>query len=221
MNWLFKGSSETQQTRELFLRETEDLKSRYQVKEIVLERGWTFIATTTNNYLLVSHAVDSVESYRKAEIPFEDLLGCEISENGITKNTSGVGRAFLGDVLFGPVGAIVGASTQRQKTILRDMSVHILASNIPNRIFTVKINLANPEFGTRDYTLYQQISQSIYNQISAIIKERERMNQPIPQKEEQQDIASKLNTLTQLLNDGLITAEEYQSLREKTLNSLV
>ena len=44
------------------------------------------------------------------DVPYSMLLGCEVYENNVS--TGSIGRSIVGGVLFGGVGAIVGATTK-------------------------------------------------------------------------------------------------------------
>ena len=65
-------------------------------------------------------------------IDFQDIVECEVIENGnpIAKGT--VGRAIVGGVLAGGVGAIIGASTHKTKTAISELYIRITRNDITN-----------------------------------------------------------------------------------------
>ena len=72
---------------------------------------------------------------------FCDIIGCEIRDNG--EVAGGVGRALLGGVLAGGAGAIVGATTAKQKII--SYQIIILCDNLITPEIVVDILTKNME----------------------------------------------------------------------------
>ncbi len=54
-------------------------------------------------------------------VSFQDIIGCEIRENGAV--TGGVGRAVVGGLIGGGAGAIVGSTTAKKKVISYQLAV--------------------------------------------------------------------------------------------------
>ena len=63
-------------------------------------------------------------------INFKDIYECEIIENGNSVAKDSFGRAIVGGVLAGGVGAIVGAITHEKQTEIHGLYIRVITSNI-------------------------------------------------------------------------------------------
>lgn len=96
--------------------------------------NWYFMVDDTNKQLIIVHTNAATIIHKI--IPFNEILGVEISENGtsvFSKSTSNVvGRALVGGVLLGGVGAIIGGTTGKSKEtkIIDSYKMIIQLSNI-------------------------------------------------------------------------------------------
>ena len=84
-------------------------------------------------------------------IPFEEIIGMEIMEDGIS--TNGVGRAIVGGILFGGVGAIVGSNTGK-KTI-NSLSIVIYLNKISDPMIEIVITSSNTSNIKTDGIIYK------------------------------------------------------------------
>ena len=85
-----------------------------------------------NNKLMVLDG----KSGRKAALNFKDIIGMEFKEDGIS--TNGVGRAAVGGILFGGVGAVVGAVTG--KRTVQNIKIIIYVSDVVSPFVEISIN---------------------------------------------------------------------------------
>jgi len=82
---------------------------------------------------------------------FDELIECSIVEDGVAIESGGVGRAIVGGVLAGGVGAVVGgvlaggvgavvgATTRSSKPTTLSLSVRIVARNFDKPLYTISI----------------------------------------------------------------------------------
>ena len=56
---------------------------------------------------------------------YDQIVSFELLENGESVASGGIGRAALGGMLFGGVGAIVGASTRSYKSVCEELKVKV------------------------------------------------------------------------------------------------
>lgn len=78
---------------------------------------------------------------------FKELVDYKLVENGIEyKSSGGVLRAVVGGALFGAAGAVVGASTSKQKQRITTLYVLITTSNFdrPTEKITLYDNPSSP-----------------------------------------------------------------------------
>jgi len=101
-------------------------------------------------------------SRKRKEYNFSDILECQILRDDEVVAKSGVGRAIVGGLIAGGVGAIVGAATRGSKNKIKSLSVRVVFSDISNPMIIFKlikestpldfckdkINLANEIYST-------------------------------------------------------------------------
>lgn len=77
-------------------------------------------------------------------IMFEDIIGCEIRENGAV--TGGIGRAVVGGLIGGGAGAVVGATTAKKKVTSYQLAIlcdSLQSPEIICDILSSNMNIAN------------------------------------------------------------------------------
>jgi len=70
---------------------------------------------------------------------FDDLISYDIDIDNSTVMSGGVGRAIVGDVLAGPVGAIVGVASRKSKDMCNSMTLVIHLSDKRHPLVTVPL----------------------------------------------------------------------------------
>lgn len=172
---------------------------------------------------------------------FSDILQCEIIEDGRTtvkKSTSGtIGRALLGGLLAGGVGAIIGGATSSSKVQekINRISIRIIV-NDPNHpsweIFYLN-SIFGEQKGSYLYNGAMISARNVHAILSGFIQIGEQMrevqNQVVAQQVIQQysiaestiqqmSVADELIKLKSLLDSAIITQEEFDSQKKKILN---
>lgn len=196
--------------------ELQKLRDKNQLKNIILTSSKYVIATTNSNSLYVAF-YNSIATYLYTyQIQFDKIIQCEITENNTTVSDGWLGRAVVGDLIAGPAGAIIGASTRKSHDVITDISVHIITKDLDNPSITFKINTTNPVRGSSEHLRYQEEARKIYGAITAIVAQNKQgiLNE---NKSSRINTASKLNELKQMLDNGLISKDEYIKMRERTL----
>lgn len=141
-----------------------------------------------------------------------DILEFEYIEDGTSKVSGGLGRALVGGALFGGVGAIVGGvtGTKEEKKVITDMRIKfVIKGDIP----TVDYLPINKFPTNSDSAVYKEHIKQIHEILGIL-------NHAMP-KEESSTAESKetaeLKKFKQLLEDGLITQEEFDIKRKQIL----
>lgn len=172
---------------------------------------------------------------------FADILQCEIIEDGRTtvkKSTSGtIGRALLGGLLAGGVGAIIGGATSSSKVQekINRISVRIIV-NDPNHP-SWEIYYLNSIFGEQKggylYNGAIASARNVHATVSGFIQLGEQMReletqvavQHIIQQSsilepanQQVSTADELIKLKSLLDMNIITQDEFDNQKKKILN---
>lgn len=189
-----------------------------------------------SKFRAMSFEMEEVETVCKI-YDFSDVKSCEYivdDEIVTTVKNNGVGRAVVGGVLFGGAGAVVGAITAKdelkEKVVNHGAYIRIGLSagnvlNIP--IFTGSAKLANTAQRMEMYggqaenidEMLQQFEVMISEQYSAEDNNREIKNTDPPTKvaDEVVSNADEIRKYKQLLNDGIITQEEFDSKKKQLL----
>ena len=211
--------------------------------------NWYFMVDDTNKQLIIVHT--NAATITQKIVPFNEILGVEISENGtsvFSKSTSNaVGRALVGGVLLGGVGAIIGGTTGKSKEtkIIDSYKMIIQLSNIDCPTYEIEFVDSSLELDelTQDNIIkhMKKCANQLKSILLTIIKSNEfaldmqKVQAPaIMQAEMQQkfletkeiaaleekkntSIADELLKLSELHKNGVLTDEEYEALKKKLL----
>lgn len=147
---------------------------------------------------------------------FDDIVGFELLEDGDSVTKGGLGRALVGGALLGGVGAIVGGVTGKKKTksVVNSLKVKITVNDTSNP--TVYVNLLNSKTKTNSfvYKVSYSSAQEILSMLSVITEnQNEKEN-----KENTTSVADELMKLKRLLDEGILTEEEFNTQKSKILN---
>lgn len=150
---------------------------------------------------------------------YSDILDYELIEDGNSISKGGIGRALVGGMLFGGVGAIVGGSTgHKQRATCSKLQIKITLNNMTTPV--VYVNFIETET-KKDSRLYKmsfaqaQETMSLLNIICQSIKTQETPNSvqiTTP------SLADELIKFKQLLDTGAITQEEFEAIKKQLLN---
>lgn len=166
-------------------------------------------------------------------IRFSDIIKCEIDEDGAIIESGGVGRAIVGGVVAGGVGAVVGAVTRKSKSVCSSLNVHIFTSNVDNPQITIPLISNETNRSDNKYKENHAKAENIYAVVLAAMKnvspDTSVQEKPAPPRISPQRISNskksatikeRLEQLNTLRADGIITDEEYHKQREKILSDI-
>ena len=174
------------------------------------------------NAFIVFPVSQNIYVYSKT-IPFSQLLGCEIKDDSYTtvtgtkeevtraSNGSTVGRALVGGLVAGPVGAIVGGATAKKTTEVIDNT-----QTITHHHYFAVINLsdiATPTLRIDCGKSSPRIAEEIKGIITSIVAKK-----PAAQIENK-SIADELTKLANLKAQGILTDEEFAQQKRLLLGS--
>lgn len=208
-----------------------------------------FAIDDLNKQVLYVHA-DNTKMFSK-KLAYIDILGIDISENGNSifqkSTTSAVGRALVGGVLLGGVGAIIGGVTgkSKEKKIIDSYKITIQVNDTTTP--TLEIELMDEPTELDDLgTFLLKEARTFANQVKsallAIIKANDialnlaqaqaaavlnaKAQQQMLESRENQvlaqgttySVADELQKLADLHKAGILTDEEYEEQKKKLLN---
>lgn len=158
----------------------------------------------------------------------DNINGYEVIENGSAVTSGGLGRAAVGALAFGGVGAIVGAVTgKKQSTSFVDsMEIKITMNDIENPV--AYINLINTKV-KRSSLIYKsslKLADQAIATLDAILNERDigfpniHDQDEIKQEHDSQAVSpiDEVRKYKELLDEGILTQEEFDLKKKELLN---
>lgn len=151
---------------------------------------------------------------------FDEIIGFELLEDGDSITKGGTGRAVAGGLLFGVGGAIVGGATGKRKTksTCTRLQIKITINNISNPNVFVNLITVETKKASMLYKSAYTSAQNIMSVLQVICennsKEQEIAQQPI----QGNSSADEIMKFKQLLDQGIITQEEFETKKKQLLN---
>jgi len=151
---------------------------------------------------------------------YSDLLGYEILEDGNTVTKGGLGSAVVGGALFGGIGAVVGGLTggKKSKEVVRSLKVKIV---LDNKIVPAEyIELLTTEFKKDGfvYRVAKQQAEDIVAILASIVAENEKNQANNSNVQNTNDPITEVKRYKELLDNGIITQEEFEKKKKELLN---
>lgn len=145
---------------------------------------------------------------------YSEIVSFELLEDGGSVASGGVGRAIAGGLLFGGVGAIVGATTRKSKAVVNRLQIKITLNNLKNP--TQYINLISTPTKT-DSMMYKgsyETAQEILSILSVITNGK---NADVITEDNNTSSADEIRKYKQLLDEGAISQEEFDAKKKQIL----
>lgn len=168
--------------------------------------------------------INLVNDYENLTVDFNDIVSYEIYEDGKTVLQSRTGSVVLGGVLFGVPGMLVAQNRKRevQKPITQ-LKLVIRFNNFRSPQLVINfidnnLNYKSSYYSKKLNDIYENL-RYIYSNLE-IIKHEQTQNskEEIAETSPQNNLKEELLKLKELLDDGLITQEEYDIKKKKLLN---
>lgn len=187
----------------------------------------TFIPTTDGSlakYIALNENTHKFTILGRKEIyNYSQLVSFEYLENGhtIEKSQSAIGRAVVGGVIAGGVGAIVGASSANviSNEIITQMAITVTIN--PGAV-TYSIRLLDVQ--TKNGSLLYNLTKSTATQLIGYLKSIEQYNLQQNNKQLQTNtpeasisVPEQIKQYKELLDCGAITQEEYDAKKKQLL----
>lgn len=204
-------------SREKYLKDNQVVVSQsYGFEDSKAIHSYSVVIDKANKNLYLSKGA----TYTR--IPFSEVIGCEVRMD--SEIVGGVGRAVAGGLLFGGVGAIVGAQTAKKH--ITDMSVAVIRENVERPQYVFKLIETETKTYSGDYTGAVEFSNTLSASIKAIMsitkkdeeKAKEEKQGPATTSANTADLTDRLTRLNSAKAAGLITEEEYETKRKEIIS---
>lgn len=169
---------------------------------------------------------------------FSDLINYEVYENGMSKVKGRAGSALIGGAFFGLAGLIIGSSMSRKidenceqlKLIIRindidfpqivltyieNTNINKTSSQYKNMKQNIQAICSELEFMMNATSLEQSAN---FRQAEAPSSVPDKPHTEQPEQTEKQSLKDKLKELKELLDEGLISEDDYELKKKNILN---
>ncbi|NFA59457.1 SHOCT domain-containing protein [Clostridium sporogenes] len=146
---------------------------------------------------------------------FGDIVEYELLQDGDSITKGGLGRAVAGGVLLGGVGAVVGGVTGKKKTksVINNLRIKITVNDTSNPSVYIDLIKTPTKANSFIYKTAYSSAQEILSMLSIITQKTSDENTNT-----KTSVADELIKLKGLLDEGILTQEEFTSEKNKLLN---
>lgn len=149
------------------------------------------------------------------------ILGFDIVEDGITVTSGGLGRGIAGGIIFGPFGGIIGAITGKRKNkgVVDKMSIKLNLNDKSMPVIYIDLIKSKTKKSSSAYKSAASKADEILSSLDGIMKSLEiEAKQQTSTTESSQSSADELRKFKDLLDEGIITQEEFDAKKKELLN---
>jgi hypothetical protein len=151
---------------------------------------------------------------------YSQIVDFEVAEDGATVANGGIGRAVVGGILFAGVGAIVGAATRKAKGFCYHLSVKVTVKDYSEPAFYITLIDRKTKKSSSEYSECVKAAQDLASKLQLVANEVSgRPSSGAGQAEPvAADAADQIRKFKQLLDDGIISQEEFDAKKRQLLN---
>ena len=154
---------------------------------------------------------------------YSDLNSFELFENGNSKVQGRAGSALVGGYFFGVVGAIAGASrTKTINEICTSLQIRINVNDLNNPEILITLNNSPIKKNSDTYLGIINLAKSLIGNLEFISFIKSTAETPkierVVNTQSNKPLKEQLQELNEMLNDGLITQEDFEQKKKQILN---
>ena len=143
---------------------------------------------------------------------YDQIVSFELLENGESVASGGIGRAALGGVLFGGVGAVVGASTRSYKSVCEELKIKVTVKDYKDPAFYIPLIAVQASKISSVYKERMKMAQNILSKLQLIT------SADTHRKSVSTDKFEEIKKYKILLDEGIISQEEFECKKKELLN---
>lgn len=151
---------------------------------------------------------------------YSDILNYELLEDGatITKGGASIGRAAVGGILFGGVGAVIGGVTGKKKSIptCTSLKIKITVNDLVNPVVYINLITTETKKSSFIYQTSYQTAQEILSTLDLLTSESDK-EKSVSAENAQISVADEIKKFKELLDMGAITQEEFDAKKKDLL----
>ena len=163
-------------------------------------------------------------------IPFSNILGVEIIEDGNTisyaSRSSQAAGALIGGLAFGGVGAIIGglSGSRRQSRKVSKLQIRVTVLDSRNQVVTHSLDLLSEPIKTDNQLFTDAMNNArnwkslLENLIKKADREDSKKTDVANKQEHPLSVADELTKLAGLKKEGILTEEEFEQQKNKLLS---
>lgn len=191
------------------------LINKIEKEENIIEQKVVFDDENQECWII---SCDSKGKDEIVKIKYEDIIAFELLEDNETIVSGGLGRAVVGGVLLGGVGAIVGGITGNRKTkgVCKSLIIKLTVKNYKEPTIYIAFITNEIKKSSEEYEKNFKLAQDCLAQFNVVY------NIFVQQKKEKQDNqlknAETLIKYKQLLDMGVITQDEFDLKKKELLD---
>lgn len=167
----------------------------------------------------VSNEIFCYSNYKEIRFKYEDIINVDVVENDVTVSDKSVslGGALAGGVLAGGIGAVVGGSSMGKTTSTKKLVKLVIRIRLRNcSVNSFDVNCYH-YYESYPYTASYKNAQEVYDfLVVAMDKVRPKVEEP--KVSSSKSTIDELKELAELKNQGLITEEEFVTMKGKIIN---
>ena len=198
------------------------------VKKQLYDGGFHIDETVTSKNERYSISVDTTNKKwcffdAETEYPqimdYNDLLNFEIVEDGESVVQGRSGSILVGGVLFGGIGALAGASRSKKiSDTCTNLSIKLIVNDVKNPLISFPLIEGTVEKSS-DYYKSSYRNANEFEAILQIILANANNEKQLYdfEHEEKDSIKQQLQELKEMLDDGLITQDDYEQKKKQIL----
>ncbi len=151
-------------------------------------------------------------------IEINKIIDCEIIQDNATIMKGGIGRAIVGGVLAGGVGAIVGAGTRGSSDVIKNLAVRIITNDISKPLVMITLIDGEVKRDSHVYKKHMASAQEIYSAIISIINSSKTDVHLTTDSLISKSAPDEIRELAKLKEEGLLTEDEFNKKKKALLN---
>ncbi|WZY01570.1 SHOCT domain-containing protein [Bacillus sp. FSL W7-1360] len=150
---------------------------------------------------------------------FTDVIDFELLEDGSSITKGGLGRAVAGGILFGGVGAVVGGVTgsKKSKATCDSLKIRITLNSIATPTTYINFIKTPTKKSSFVYKTDFTLAQECLSVLQVMCSESSGQDHSLPDSKSGTSEADEILKFKQLLDNGVITQEEFEMKKKQIL----